>query len=79
MPIPEKQIEDIRLALCHKVPCWPHPFLPFGRRVRIRGGCLDGMEGILLATNSNRSLLISIESISQSLKISIEGYNVESL
>ena len=77
LPIPEKQIEDIQKALLNKVPCWPHPFLRVGQRVRIRGGCLHGIEGILLACNSDRSLLISIEAISQSLRISIEGYDVE--
>lgn len=77
LPIPEKQIEDIQKALLNQVPCWPHPFLRVGQRVRIRGGCLDGIEGILLAANSDRSLLLSIEPISQSLRISIEGYDVE--
>ena len=77
LPIPEKQIEDIQKALLNKVACWPHPFLRVGQRVRIRGGCLDGIEGILLAANSDRSLLLSIEPISQSLRISIEGYDVE--
>ena len=77
LPIPEKQIEDIQKALLNKVACWPHPFLRVGQRVRIRGGCLGGIEGILLSCNSDRSLLLSIEPISQSLRISIEGYDVE--
>ena len=79
LSIPDQQIEDVRRALDHEVPCWPHPFLRTGRRVRIRGGCLDGVEGLLLGANGNRSVLISIEPISQSLKISIEGYDVEPL
>ena len=77
LPIPDKQVEDIQKAFLNRVPCWPHPFLRIGQRVRIRGGCLDGIEGLLLASNSDRSLLLSIAPISQSLRISIEGYDVE--
>jgi hypothetical protein len=47
-----------------------------GRRVRIRGGCLDGLEGIL-EQNQEKSLVISIESIQRSVAIKIEGYELE--
>lgn len=77
VPIPDKEIEDIRTILANKQPCAPHPFLRVGQRVRIRGGCLDGVEGILLAKDSNRSLVLSIELIRRSLAIRVEGYDVE--
>ncbi len=79
LPIPDKQIEDVRRALNLHVPAWPHPYFRAGQRVRIRGGCLDGVEGLLLGNNGSRSLLISIPTIAQSLKISIAGYDVEPL
>ncbi len=77
LPIPDKEIEDIRKILVHNHPCAPHPFLRAGQRVRIRGGCLDGVEGILLAQNSNRSLVLSVQLIQRSLSIRIEGYDLE--
>lgn len=77
IPIPDKQIEDIQTVLAHNVPCVLYPFLRAGQRVRIRGGCLDGIEGVLVARNSDRSLVMSVEPILQSLAIRIEGYDVE--
>ena len=77
LPIPDKQIEDLQTLLAKKVPCAPHPFLREGQRVRIRGGCLDGVEGILVACKSDRSLVLSLDRISRSLVIQIAGYYVE--
>jgi len=75
-PIPDSQIEDIRTLLTTKIPLTPYPFLKIGQRVRVRGGALDGLEGILV-TNGHRRLVISVESIQRSLSITIEGYDVE--
>jgi transcription antitermination factor NusG len=78
-PIPDKQIEDIQMLFAHKVPCAIFPFLRVGQRVRVRGGCLDGIEGQLVTLKGNRSLVISVESISHSIAIRLDGYDVEIL
>ncbi len=75
--IPENQIQDIRTLLASKVAFEEQPFLKVGQRVRIRGGALDGMEGILSARNDDRSLVISLEPIERSLSVRIQGYTVE--
>lgn len=77
-PIPDTQIEDIRTLLKTKVSLSPYPFLKVGQRVRVRGGALDGMEGILV-TNGHKRLVISVESIQRSLSVTIEGYDVEAV
>jgi len=75
-PIPAKQIDDLQKLLSQKVPCSLHAFLKVGQRVRIRGGCLDGLEGIL-AQRGDKTLVISIESIQRAVAIAIEGYELE--
>jgi transcription antitermination factor NusG len=75
--IPENQIEDIRTLLASKVPFEEQTFLRVGQRVRVRGGALDGVEGILSAQNDDRSLVISLEPIQRSLSVRIHGYAVE--
>ncbi|MGA8428280.1 MAG: UpxY family transcription antiterminator [Candidatus Sulfotelmatobacter sp.] len=75
--IPENQIHDIRTLLASKFPFEEQPFLKIGQRVRVRGGALDGMEGILSAHNDDRSLVISLEPIERSLSVRIQGYVVE--
>jgi transcription antitermination factor NusG len=79
LPIPDKQIQDIQTVLASDAPCALFPFLRVGQRVRIRGGCLDGIEGILTARNDDRSVVISVEPILQSVAIRIEGYEIEVL
>ena len=60
-----------------KVSCSPHPFLQLGQRVRIRGGSLDGVEGILVGCDSASKLVISIELIQRSLAVSVYNFDVE--
>jgi transcription antitermination factor NusG len=76
VPIPAKQIDDLRLLLAQKVPCSLHAFLKIGQRVRVRGGCLDGLEGIL-DQRGEKYLVISVASIERSVAIRIEGYELE--
>ena len=78
-PIPWKQIEDIQQVLAKDVPCAMYPFLKVGQKVRIRGGCLDGLEGILADCSSDKTLLISMEAIERTVAIHVEGYDIELL
>jgi transcription antitermination factor NusG len=74
--IPAKQIGDLQMLLAQKIPCTLHAFLKVGQQVRIRGGCLDGLEGIL-EQQGEKNLVVSIESIERSVAIRIEGYELE--
>ena len=78
-PIPEEQIESIRMLVDQKLPCSSHPFLKAGQRIRIRGGALDGMEGIFQSRNGEDMLVISVDALQRSLLVSIRGYNIERL
>jgi transcription antitermination factor NusG len=79
IPIPDRQIEDIRTILTQNIPCAIFPFLRVGQRIRIRGGCLDGIEGRLVTLKGDRSLVISVEPILRSIAIRLDGYDVEIL
>ena len=75
--IPDDQIENLRTAFREKIPCALHPFLSAGKRVRIRGGSLDGVEGILVSQGEDQSLVVSVELLQRSVSIRVEGYNIE--
>jgi transcription antitermination factor NusG len=75
--IPNEEIENLRTVFKERIPCTVHPFLNAGRRVRIRGGSLDGIEGILVRQNQDLSLVVSVELLGRSLSIRAEGYNLE--
>jgi transcription termination/antitermination protein NusG len=70
-----KQIDDLRLLLSERVPFSLCPFVQAGQRVRIRGGCLNGFEGVIVQERGK--LVISIHSVQRSLAIEIQGYELE--
>ena len=76
-PIPDEQIESLRTAINEKIPCFPHDFISIGRRVRIRGGSLDGVEGVLERHGGHQSLVLSVELLQRSVAIRVEGYDIE--
>lgn len=77
--IPDEQIEAIRTLVEQNIACREHPFLKVGQRVRVRGGAMDGVEGVLQACNGDRTLVVSVDAIQRSLAIRIEGYDVDVL
>jgi len=76
-PIPSEQIEAVQTLVNQKIPWSAYPFLNIGQRVRIRGGSMDGVEGILVARDGDRKLVVSIDAIQRSMAVRIEGYDLE--
>ncbi|HEY2645768.1 MAG TPA: UpxY family transcription antiterminator [Candidatus Acidoferrales bacterium] len=76
-PIPRAEIEALQTAIREKVPFGAHPFIEAGKRVRIRGGVLNGMEGILTEQRDSKRLVISVELLKRSVCIQVEGYSLE--
>jgi transcription antitermination factor NusG len=77
VPIPETQIATVQSIVDQKLPFSPYPFLNIGQRVCIRGGSLDGIEGILTEIKGDLSLVISVDLIHKSLAIRVAGYCIE--
>ncbi len=75
--ISEDEIANIRTVLTERISFSPYPFIRIGQRVRIRGGCLDGVTGILVANQSDQSLVISVELIQRSVAIKVQGFDIE--
>ena len=73
----DEEIEAIQRRLAKKAPFTNYPFLSVGQKVRIRGGSLDGVQGILTPASNDRSLVVSVECIERSIAIRIDGYGVE--
>jgi transcription antitermination factor NusG len=76
-PIPNDQIENLQAIMEQRIPCTPYEFPKIGERVRIRGGALNGIEGILAAIKNDRSLVVSVDLIQKSIAIRLDGFEVE--
>lgn len=76
IPIPESEISAIRTLLQENVEVRSHPYLELGKRVRICGGSLDGLEGILTGMEGTRGLVVSVQVIQKSVEMRISGYTI---
>jgi transcriptional antiterminator NusG len=76
-PVPDEQIENLQAIVDQRIPLAPHAFIKVGERVRIRGGALNGIEGILAAIKNDKSLVVSVDLIQKSVALRIDGFEVE--
>lgn len=76
-PIRDEEIISIQAVMRSGVPVRTHAFVNFGDRVRIRGGSLDGVEGVLIGNEDERKLIVSVEMVGQSVAVSLNNYEVE--
>jgi transcription antitermination factor NusG len=76
VPLPESDIEALRSSLPF-IKCEPHPYLVIGERVRIRGGSLEGMEGVLLRKKGLLRVVLSLDLIMKSVAVEVDADTVE--
>ena len=76
-PIPDREIQNLQTAIKDEGRCSPHSFITVGTRVRIKGGALTGVEGVLVSQGKDYSLVISVQLLQRSISLRIEGYDIE--
>jgi transcription antitermination factor NusG len=77
--VPEGEFTRIRGFLKQGLRADPHPYLTAGRRVRVRSGPLEGMEGIVLRRKNGCRLVISLELIQRAIAVDVDLVDVEAL
>lgn len=70
--VPDEEIETLQLVVKSKLAVHAHPFLNIGDRVRLAEGPLRGSEGILVRTEGNDHLVVSVTILQRSLSLQIE-------
>lgn len=74
--LPEDEIENLRIRLSSGN-IEPHPYLSVGRRVRVRSGPLQGLEGIIVRTKERCRIVLSIHLIMRSVAVEVDDGDVE--
>jgi transcription antitermination factor NusG len=77
--LPDEEIDALKQGLAGGVRVEPHPFLTVGRRVRVRRGPFEGMQGILLRRKGKLRLVLSVELIMRSVAIDVDIADVEAV
>ena len=66
IPIPEKQVNDIKILISSNVKLDPYKYLQSGTKVRVKAGPLMGIEGILLKRKANYRVVVSVDLLQRS-------------
>lgn len=69
--LPDLEIEGLRSRIGDRR-VEPHPYLQVGRRVRVRRGPLEGLEGIIQRTKDSCRVVFTIELISRSVAVEVD-------
>src|SRR5262249_49141616 len=76
--VPDTQIGAIQAVLRSGLTILPHPYLRQGQRVRITSGPLAGVEGVLLASDPDKGVLvISVHLLRRSIAVRLDCTRVE--
>lgn len=73
LPVPDHEIEAVRLIVQSKLQAQPWPFLRIGEKVLIQHGPLQGLQGLLLNVRKNLNVVVSVEMLQRSVAVEIEG------
>lgn len=71
LPVEEREIEAVR-SLCRSgLPIEPWQYLRAGQKVRILGGALDGLEGILAQERSACRVVVNVNLLERAVAVEI--------
>jgi transcription antitermination factor NusG len=77
--IPEAQVLSVQQLLTSGKPCFPHPFLRTGAKVRVRRGPLKDIVGTLVRIKQQSRLVLSVDLIAKSVATEVDMRDIEVL
>jgi len=75
--LPEAEIDQLRQRLARGSCMEPHPYLRVGRRVRVCGGPMQGLEGIIVRRKERCRVVFSLDLIMRSVAVEVDEGDVE--
>jgi len=73
----DREVEALRAGLVKQLRAEPHPYLTAGRRVRVKRGPLEGVEGILIRKKNACRVVLSLDLIMQSASVEVDAGDLE--
>jgi transcription antitermination factor NusG len=72
VPIQENEMAALFAIVLAEAKAEPYPYLQVGQRVRVDGGPLSGLEGIILALSKPTRLIVSVTLLKRSVAVEID-------
>lgn len=76
-PLPAFELEAIRNYISQRLPAEPYPYITRGKRVRIKAGSLQGLEGIVVRRKSTCRVVINLDLIMRSMAVEVAMSDLE--
>jgi len=76
-PIPDEQIQAVRRLIASGLPACPHPYLKHGDRVRINGGPLAQLEGVLQKVRNQYRFVLTVDMLQRAVSVEVDSELVE--
>jgi len=77
--IPSDVMDAVRRTVESGARVDPHPFLKHGEMVRIKGGILAGVKGILVRKKNVLRLVVSVEMLGKAVAVEVDADLIEQL
>jgi transcription antitermination factor NusG len=75
--IPGEDFARVRQIQKQGIRATPHPFLAVGRRVRVKAGPLQGLEGFVVRRKGGARLIVTLDLIRRSVAVEMETEDLE--
>lgn len=78
-PIPDEEIESVKIVLSNANEVEGHPFLKVGDKVEVIRGCFEGAKGYLIEVGKRHRLIVGIEMLGRAVSVHIDASMVRKL
>lgn len=75
--LPDVEIEFLRNRQCAAGAIEPHPYLCAGKKVRVRSGPMQGLEGIIRRRKDKCRVIFSLELIMRSVAVEVDEADLD--
>ena len=71
-PVPDEEIDALRIAVQSGVPLWNCDYLVFGQKVKVLNGPLTGVEGLFVESKANARIVLSVHLLQRSVYAEVD-------
>src|SRR6266446_4390202 len=77
-PLPQEDIQAIQDCLSHGLQVEPHPYLRVGRRMQVKSGPLQGLEGVIVRRKNRSRFILSFDLLERAVAIEMNAIDLQS-
>lgn len=77
VPLPQEDIQAIQDCLSHGLQVEPHPYLRVGRRVQVKSGPFQGLEGIIVRRKNRSRFVLSFDLLQRAVAVELNAMDLQ--